>query len=180
MRNKKVGRPSKFTATLGARICMRLMAGESMRQICADEKMPGQTTIYRWLALSNESNVQPFYVEFREQYARAREIQAEMLIDEILEIADDSRNDWMDRNGYRVPDPEAIQRSKLRVEARKWLASKLFPKVYGDRLALAGDSKDPIHHQHRFSQEQIDAMVRAARRNGREPLIRIIPPGNAE
>ena len=57
------------------------------------------------------------------------------LMDEILEIADDSSNDWIDREGpdgkkYRVFNPDSIRRSK-RIGARKWLISKLMPKRYG-------------------------------------------------
>ena len=71
-------------------------------------------------------------------YSRAKEAQADFMADEILEIADDARNDWMDREdpdnpGFRL-NSEQIQRSKLRVDTRKWLASKLKPKKYGDKL----------------------------------------------
>jgi hypothetical protein len=91
--------------------------------------MPGKATVFRWLG-ANE--------EFRDQYARAREAQAEALADEIIDIADDGHNDWMERNqgdaaGW-VQNGEAMQRSRLRVDARKWVASKLLPKKYGDKL----------------------------------------------
>jgi hypothetical protein len=62
-------------------------------------------------------------------------MQIEDLVDESLEIADDSSNDWIDREGfdgkkYRVFKPDSIRRSKLRIGARKWLISKLMPKRY--------------------------------------------------
>src|SRR6266404_3039307 len=74
--------------------------------------------------------------DFARSYALARQIQIEDLMDEILEIADDSSNDWIDREGpdgkkYRVFNPDSIRRSKLRIGARKWLISKLMPKRYG-------------------------------------------------
>jgi hypothetical protein len=79
---------------------------------------------------------------FSEQYARARELQADALFDEILEIADDGSNDWMERKnaddqsiGWRE-NGEALRRSQLRVDARKWMAGKLQAKKYGDKLDL--------------------------------------------
>ena len=73
--------------------------------------------------------------DFSEQYARAREAQADKLAEEILAIADDGRSDtYLDGEGNEKTDSEVIQRSKLRVEARKWLASKMAPKKYGDKI----------------------------------------------
>uniref|UniRef100_A0A2A4Z0S6 Uncharacterized protein n=1 Tax=OCS116 cluster bacterium TaxID=2030921 RepID=A0A2A4Z0S6_9PROT len=82
--------------------------------------------------------------EFKEQYAHAREVQAEVLFDKVIEIADDGSNDFYKRNGQELPDHENIARSRLRVDARKWAAGKLKPKKYGDRTILAGDKDNPI------------------------------------
>ena len=73
--------------------------------------------------------------EFSEQYARAREAQADKLAEEALQIADDGRSDtYLDAEGNEKTNTEAIQRSKLRVDTRKWLASKMAPKKYGDKV----------------------------------------------
>jgi len=72
--------------------------------------------------------------EFVVQYTRAREVQADTLIDETLDIADDSTNDWMERRGQIVENGEAIQRSRLRIDTRKWIAGKMRPKKYGERI----------------------------------------------
>jgi hypothetical protein len=87
------------------------------------------------------------YIEFRHQYARAREAQADFLAEEILQIADDGENDtYATENGPAV-NHDVVQRSRLRVDARKWLASKLAPKKYGDKLAVGGaDDMPPIGH----------------------------------
>lgn len=103
-----------------------------MRSVCRDEKMPSLETVFRWIRTNNE---------FREQYTRAKEESADALFDEIQDIADDGTNDWMTietRDGYEkeVVNHEAIARSKLRVDTRKWMASKMKPKKYGDRLEL--------------------------------------------
>ncbi|MRT15312.1 hypothetical protein GJV07_24145 [Enterobacteriaceae bacterium RIT711] len=70
-----------------------------------------------------------------QQYARAREVQAEILAEEIIEIADDSSGDVIvDEDGHEQTNHERVARSRLRVDARKWYASKLAPKRYGDRI----------------------------------------------
>lgn len=128
-----MGRPSAFSATIADEICRRIAGGESLRAICEDDTMPSTSSVCRWLA--DDANV-----EFREQYARAREAQADAIVDEMLDIADDATNDYMERKtedeqspGY-VLNGEHVQRSKLRIDARKWVASKLAPKKYGDKL----------------------------------------------
>lgn len=132
MSEGKRGRPSIYTPELAARICERLAAGESLRSICRDDDMPDGTTVYDWLKTN---------VEFSQQYAEARDKGLEAMAEETLQIADDGQNDWMDReleNGRieRVVDHEHINRSRLRVDTRKWYLSKLAPKRYGDRLAV--------------------------------------------
>lgn len=118
-----------FTQELFDRICERIADGESLRAICADEDMPDKSTVMRWL---NERE------ELQDQYARAREIQADALFDDILDIADNGVNDWIEAN---ADEPEKyngdnVQRSRLRIDARKWMAGKLRPKKYGDKLDL--------------------------------------------
>lgn len=118
-----------FTQELFDRICERIADGESLRAICADDDMPSKANVFRWLSARPEA---------ADQYARAREAQADSLFDDMLQIADDARNDWMERNGedavgYAL-NGEHIQRARLRIDARKWMAGKLRPKVYGDKL----------------------------------------------
>lgn len=128
----KIGRPSDYTPELADLICAELSEGRSLRSVCQDENMPNKATVFRWLR-TNDS--------FRDQYARAKEEAADSMADEINEIADDGTNDWMERLdndakpiGWQL-NGEHVQRSKLRIDARKWVASKLKPKAYGDRVA---------------------------------------------
>lgn len=124
---KLFGRPSIYNPELAAQICEHIAQGKSLRTIAEMEGMPHQATIMAWLDGSHP--------DFSEQYARAREAQADKLAEEILAIADDGRSDtYLDAEGNEKTDNEAIQRSKLRVEARKWLASKMAPKKYGDKV----------------------------------------------
>jgi hypothetical protein len=98
--------------------------------------MPNKATVFRWLGL---------HKSFRDQYARAREAQADALADEILDIADDGLNDsYEDEDGNRRTDYDVIARSKLRVDARKWIASKLKPRVYGDKPMSEEDDEDSV------------------------------------
>lgn len=123
----KGGRPTKYTKALALDICERIAAGESLNSICREESYPHKVTIMRWLL--SESSV---YSGFRNQYALARQIQAEFLADDIFDITDDARNDWMDREDPENPgftfNGEAVARSRLRVDTRKWYLSKVLPK----------------------------------------------------
>jgi hypothetical protein len=101
--------------------------------------MPNRATVFRWLSK---------FPEFSDQYARAREAQAEALADEILQISDEGQNDWMEKYnqkgeavGWQV-NGEAVLRSKLRVDTRKWIASKLRPKKYGEKVDLEHSGPD--------------------------------------
>ena len=131
-KKRKTGRPSLYTEALAAEICWRLAEGETLRSVCRDKAMPEKATILRWLADKKKA-------DFREQYVYAREMQADALFDEALEIADDASGDWStDKDGKKVLDHENIQRSRLRVDTRKWAAGKMAPKKYGDKLDLGG------------------------------------------
>lgn len=126
-----IGRPSRYSVDLSSQICSLIMAGQSLREVCRREDMPSRSTVQSWLVK---------HEEFSDQYARACQIRQEELFDEIFEIADDGSNDWMDRQvgdkTVEVVNQEAIQRSKLRIDARKWVLSKMNPKKYGEKLDL--------------------------------------------
>ena len=128
----KRGRPSHFTQALADTICTRLASGESLRSICRDEAFPAESTVRSWVVDDHKG--------FSAQYARARDIGLDVMADEILDISDDGSNDWMERKGEKSDgwqlNGEHVQRSRLRVETRKWFLSKLAPKRYGDRQAV--------------------------------------------
>lgn len=132
------GRPTDYTEELAAEICSRLADGESLKSICDAEEMPHKATVYRWIAA---------HETFRDLYAHAREDQADTLADEIIDIADQSNFDTVtDADGNSRPDGEWIARSRLRVDARKWIASKLKPKKYGEKTVTehAGPDGGPV------------------------------------
>lgn len=129
-RPKITGRPSSFTVAIGDEICERIAEGESLRAICSAASMPNKATVFRWLAADET---------FRDQYARAREAQADALFDEILHIADTPLKGVKTKttpNGVETQEGDMIEHRRLQVDARKWMAGKLRPKVYGDKLDI--------------------------------------------
>lgn len=125
-----MGRPTDYNKDIADLICEKIADGRSLRDICSDENLPNKATVFRWLSA---------HAEFSDQYARAREAQAEAYVEESFEIADDARNDWMEKFGrdgqslgYFI-NGEAVARSRLRIEHRRWAAEKLKPKVYGNK-----------------------------------------------
>ena len=134
-----MARPTTFTKKMGASICARIAEGESVRTIVKDVKMPSSSSIFRWLLDEDKK-------EFWEQYEKARNIQAELMFEELLDIADDGSNDWMERENkdgttWESLNAEAIGRSRLRVDTRKWYLSKVLPKKFGDKLDMTTDGK---------------------------------------
>lgn len=93
-------------------ICTRLVDGESLRKICRDEHMPAISTVMLWLTQDETLS---------EQYARAKTEQADTIFQEVLDIADSATN-------------EDVQVARLKIDARKWMAGKLKPKVYGEKI----------------------------------------------
>ncbi len=134
-----MGRPSDYTEEMADAICEALASGKSLRKICEGDDFPSNAAVFRWLSQ---------HEEFRDRYARAREAQADAIFDEMLDIADDGTNDWMADNesetGVRY-NGDHVQRARLRIDARKWMAGKLRPKVYGD--------KAEFEHTHNLSPE---------------------------
>ena len=129
----KGGRPTLYSLEIALEICDRIAEGESLVKICSDAKMPKKTAVYEWLLR---------HKEFAEIYARAREDQADTLADEIHAIADELPQQVVDEKGNATRyDSAYVQWQKNRVDARKWVAAKLKPKKYSDRIAHVGDNE---------------------------------------
>jgi hypothetical protein len=125
------GRPTEYTPEIAEKICNGIAAGQSLRKICQAEEMPAPSTVCGWV-LDDRNG-------FSEQYDKSRRLQAQLLADELFDIADDSTNDYMlkqSKSGeeYEAVNPEVIGRSRLRIDTRKWYLSKVLPKIYGDRI----------------------------------------------
>ena len=127
-----MGRLTLYSEEVINAICEKIAtSGDGLHKICREnDGFPGFRTIFTWLS-------DPDKKDFQHKYARAREAQAELMAHEIIQIADDSTNDTqVDQDGNIITNHDNINRSRLRVDARKWIASKLAPKKYGDRLEV--------------------------------------------
>jgi hypothetical protein len=119
-----------FSDEVKKELLERLAEGMSLREACEKDGMPSAPTVCRW----NVENA-----EWAEQYTRAREVGYQLMADEILGIADDGTNDIKtikrkDGTEVEVTDYDVIARSKLRVDTRKWMLSKMLPKIYGEKI----------------------------------------------
>ena len=139
LKKHSIGRPSSYDPVVAEKICELLSDGIPLREICRMEGMPPWRNIYFWMARDEDLSA---------HIARAREMGYDNIAEECLDIADNSTNDWMDRefrNAHgkieveRVADTEHIQRSKLRIETRLKLLAKWKPEKYGDKTIIAGD-----------------------------------------
>ena len=126
----KVGRPTDFTPEISSLICERVATHAfGLKRLCKIyDDMPDESTVYLW-RIKNK--------EFSQQYAQAKMRQADLLAEECIDIADDDSQDIkVNDEGYETFNGEFVARSRLRIDTRKWMASKLLPKQYGERREL--------------------------------------------
>ena len=111
---------------ISAKILAAINKGTSLRGICNEDNMPYPSTFLKWCDADKE---------LAQQYARAMEVRAELLAEEIVAIADDASNDLIQtEDGLFMPNRAAIDRARVRIDARKWYAGKVAPKKYGDKV----------------------------------------------
>jgi hypothetical protein len=129
----------RYSQEIADRICGMIAQAISLKAICEMEGMPHIITVVRWRA---------DHPDFASAYAQAREDSADAFADEIMAIADDRSEDWKldTESGIYKPDYDVINRAKLRVDARKWIAAKLKPASYGERVEAT--LKGQIDHRH--------------------------------
>lgn len=149
-----MGRKSTYTATVAALICERLAQGEPLSRICEDEDMPPAPTVRGWIA----DDIQGFAA----LSARAYRLGYDATAEDCLEIADNAKNDWMERNGQDdsgwVANGENIQRSRLRIDTRLRLLGKWDKKRYGDHQQV----------EHTVSDSLAQTILAARKRSGKE------------
>lgn len=112
-----------------SRICKHISEeNQSLRAALQLHDMPDANSFYKWI---NEND------DFLEQYVRACEDRADNIFEEILEIADESNADVsVSDEGQIIKNGDIVQRSRLRIDARKWMLGKMQPKKYGDKLDI--------------------------------------------
>lgn len=126
------GRPSLYTQQLANKICEQLAQGRSMRTVCRAEDMPSMATIFNWLRI---------HKDFLEQYDKAKQESTDAMAEDILDISDDGTNDYTSVDGKLVANKEHVQRSRLRVDTRKWLMAKMKPKKYADKMDVTSGNE---------------------------------------
>ena len=126
-----------FNQETADKVCELLEDGKSLR-VAATEVGQSARTILNWTKQNPE---------FLTQYTGAREVGYKLLADELLSISDEKDVEVKyDGEDTRLDlSPTAIARNRLRVDTRKWLLSKMLPKLYGDKLELSGDPDKPVH-----------------------------------
>lgn len=152
MPKDKIGRPTKYTKELADTICEQLAQGLSMRTISKDKSLPAMSTMFLWLRE---------HEEFSEQYAKAKQESTDAMAEDILDIADDGSNDYTEtEDGRMVYNGDSVQRSRLRVDTRKWLMSKMKPKKYGEHLDI--EQKSEVTHKYEeMNDDQLEAIIKA-------------------
>lgn len=118
-----------FTQELADSILAGLAEGKSLRAVCREPNMPSPSTVLEWAEK---------HPEFGEQYTRTRARSYLLLAEEIIDISDEETTTVRhgDDEVTVAFDATAVARNRLRVDTRKWMLSKMLPKVYGDKLDL--------------------------------------------
>jgi len=138
-KKKKNGRPSKYTPTLGAKICGELAKGKPLAKICKYAWSPNASTVYLW---------RREHEDFSNMYDNARADQADYLADETVQIADNAGYDVKvdPETGNYYVDGQTVARARLQCDTRKWFAAKMLPKQYGDKVQHTGADGGDIKH----------------------------------
>jgi hypothetical protein len=149
-------RPRYFSKEVAEAILDRMANGETATQICRDEGMPTWGMLKRW----ERDNA-----DFARRYEIARRQCCEYQTDEIITIADDATNDYVERvtaKGIRqvVFDRDHFERCRLRVDARKWTASKILRHVYGEKSEVDLRTPDGLNVRVEERNALIDAIVK--------------------
>ena len=146
MKNK-IGRPSNFNPETILHICTQIAEGKPLTIVCKQGGMPSLSTVFKWLSENKD---------FSDMYARAHDLQADVMAAEIAELADEKPRTYVDNNGAIKIDPAWVNNQRNRIDARKWTASKLKPRKYGDSIKLDHDSESDISN---LSEEQLDTRL---------------------
>lgn len=128
---------STFTQALFDKICDLIAEGWSLRGVCKLKGMPDRKTFRRWYLST---------AELQKQYDLACLDREDVYFEDIIEIADASEGDTTDVDGLNILNPEYVQRSKLRIDARKWTLARMNRKKYGDHVTeeLTGPNGGPL------------------------------------
>jgi transposase-like protein len=115
------------------KVIQAIELGASVRSATRSTDTVNASTFHEWIAAD---------AELAKQYARATELRAEAIFEDILSIADENHKDvYIDPEGCERVDKDVVQRARLRVDARRWVLAKMQPKKYGDKLDVTSGDK---------------------------------------
>jgi len=149
--DRKRGQPTKYNKALGDELCIRLMNAESLNSVCRDDDMPEKATVCLWLNDAIGPDPSPGMTEFFDQYTRARQIQSEMMSDDVVDIIDNQAADtvmvdgvpvMIDKKLVTAVTSASVGHAKARVETRMKLMEKLWPKRFGPSTLLKHSDAD--------------------------------------
>lgn len=132
-------RPTTYNLEIAQEICDVISTtSKGLKTLSREiEHWPDATTIYAWIMR---------HEEFAKQYLTARQLQAQIFVDEVIEICDDVSKDWRkDKDGNDVVDHDHISRAALKINTRKWVACKLIPRIYGDKTQTEMSGSLGVH-----------------------------------
>lgn len=145
---------SSFDKKIFDIVCERMAAGHSLRSVCADESLPDESTIRKW-ALEDDARYT--------QYTRARGVQADSYVDELIAISDGagdlqqllkelgiddlSSEKKIDAKMLKALVRQKVERDRLKIETRKWLISKILRTRFGDKVSqeITGPNGEPLN-----------------------------------
>lgn len=137
----------EYSIDLAAAVCTMIASGKSLKDACNEPGMPSRPAFYKWLAA---------HAEVVDMYTRAREERADLMADEVLSIADapldvpgdEDSDDPADKSKFR----KALEQRRQMIDARKWAAAKLNPKVYSDRTNVDHSGSVKMTHERAISE----------------------------
>lgn len=128
-----------FSEGLLSTILDRVATGEPLSKVCSSAEMPTRKSFFEWVA--NDDTI-------KNRYEVAIQMRAELLAEDIIAISDEVvlETKYDGEDVKIVMDATAVARNRLRVDARKWLASKMAPKKYGDKTTqeIVGANGGPV------------------------------------
>lgn len=150
-----MARPTSYTKALGIKCCQQIAQGRSVDSMGKVKGLPTGRTVFRWLA-----NEGAEYDEFRQLYARAREMRADARFESMQTLADEIK--------ARTVAPDV---GRVLMDIKKFQIVKENRSKYGDALTVQGNKAAPVVVESRYelSREQLLAIAASAAKKPEDP-----------
>lgn len=150
------GRPTQLTPELGSRVCTAFARGDTLEEIGNMEGMPGERTIWTWLAAGSGGPNGPLYDAFRHSFTRAKELRAHTRAGKIESYIRRATPTKAERDAGTV-DPLDANAARFAVDAQRVLMEIENRAAYGKQVTIKGDPKAPLElrTRHDYSDEEL-------------------------